>query len=61
VQRVSTPAQGLIGWGLSRNGGSILATTGGPDPSDSDVVAVPYAGGTPRVLAYHAHYPSWNS
>ena len=61
VQRVGTPAQGLIGWGLSRNGSSILATTGGPDPNDSDVVAVPYAGGTPRVLARHAHYPSWNA
>ena len=61
VQRVGTPAQGLIGWGLSRSGSSILATTGGPDPSDSDVVAVPYAGGTPRVLAHHAHYPSWNA
>ncbi|MGZ6589806.1 MAG: hypothetical protein ACXVHX_36800, partial [Solirubrobacteraceae bacterium] len=62
VRLVGTLAQSLIGWGLSRNGKSILATTGGPDPNDSDVVAVPYTGGgTPRVLARHAHYPSWNT
>jgi hypothetical protein len=31
-----------------------------PDPNDSNVVAVPYAGGKLSVLARHARMPSWN-
>jgi WD40 repeat protein len=61
VKRVGTFRQGLIGWGLSRDGRTILATTGGPDPGDADVVGVPYAGGTLRVLARHAQFPDWNA
>jgi hypothetical protein len=61
VRRVGTSSQGLIGYALSRDGSSILATTGGPDPNDSDVVAVPYHGGKPRVLARHARSPDWNA
>jgi hypothetical protein len=61
VKRVGTPAQGLVGYGLSRDGRTILATTGGPDPDDSNLVAVPYIGGALRILARHAHFPDWNA
>jgi len=61
VRRVGTAARGLVGWGLSRDGARILATTGGPDPGDSNVVSLPYAGGTLSVLARHAHSPDWNA
>lgn len=61
VRRLGTPAQGLIGAGLSRDGTTVLATTGGPDPGDSDVVAVPYTGGRLRTLARHARMPDWNA
>jgi len=61
VRRVGTAAQGLIGYGLSHDGRWILATTGGPDPSDSNVVRIPYGGGKLRVLARHARRPDWSS
>jgi Tol biopolymer transport system component len=61
VRRLGTPAQGLLGYALSRNGRTVLASTGGPDPSDSNVVTIPYTGGPLRVLARHARSPSWNS
>ena len=61
VRRVGTPAQGLVGYALSRDGRYILATTGGPDPNDSSVVMIPYGGGKLRVLARHAHSPGWNA
>ncbi len=61
VRRLGTAAQGLVGYGLSRGGRSVLATTGGPDPNDSNVVVVPYTGGPLRVLARHARSPSWNA
>ncbi|MGP0101765.1 MAG: hypothetical protein ACLPUT_09125 [Solirubrobacteraceae bacterium] len=61
VRRVGVPAQGLVGYALSRDGRWILATTGGPDPSDSDVVMVPYGGGKLRVLARHANSPDWSA
>ena len=60
VRRLGSQAQGLVGWGLSRDGNTVLATTGGPDPNDSNVVAVPYNGGKLRVLARHARMPSWS-
>jgi Tol biopolymer transport system component len=61
VRRVGTPAQGLVGYGLSHDGRWVLATTGGPDPVDSNVVEVPYVGGKPRVLAHHARSPAWSA
>lgn len=61
VRRVGTPAQGLVGYALSRDGRRILATTGGPDPSDSDVVSLTYGGGRLKVLARHAHSPDWSA
>jgi hypothetical protein len=39
----------------------VLASTGGPDPSNrSNVVTIPYAGGKPKVLARNADLPDWN-
>lgn len=64
VRRVGRPAQGLIGYALSRDGAAILANTGGPMPSDSDVVSVPYTytgRGGYRVLVRHAAGPHWNA
>ncbi|MGC2374218.1 MAG: hypothetical protein WA484_10125 [Solirubrobacteraceae bacterium] len=62
VQRVGTPSLGFVGWGLSHNGHWILATTGGPEPSgDTNVVAIPYGGSKPRILARHAWWADWNS
>jgi Tol biopolymer transport system component len=51
---------GFIGADLSADGSTILATTGGYEPSAKhDVVAVPYGGGTPTVLARNALEPDW--
>ncbi|HEX5309231.1 MAG TPA: hypothetical protein VFW38_09155 [Solirubrobacteraceae bacterium] len=61
VRRVGSAAQGYVGWGLSRNGRSILATTGGPEQFESNVVSIPYGGGRARVLVGHAHNPDWNA
>jgi Tol biopolymer transport system component len=64
VRRVGTPAQGLIGYALSRDGAAILATNGGPMPKDSDVVSVPYTytgGKCYHVLVRHAADPDWNA
>jgi hypothetical protein len=53
--------QGIIGTDLSRDGTTILADTGGYDPGGRhDIVAIPYAGGTPRVLVRNAFNPDWN-
>jgi len=61
VRRVGTPSQGFVGWGLSHNGHWILATTGGPEPSsNTNVVAIPYGGSKPRILARHAWWADWN-
>ena len=61
VRRVGNPAQGLIGYGLSRDGKTILATTGGPDPDDSNVVTIPYDGGKLHLLVRHARMPDWSA
>jgi hypothetical protein len=52
---------GLVGFGLSRDGTTVLASTGGLEPGPShDVVAVPYGGGAKTVLARNATLPSWS-
>jgi Tol biopolymer transport system component len=64
VRPVGTPAQGLIGYALSRDGAAILATNGGPMPKDSDVLSVPYTytgGKSYHVLVRHAADPDWNA
>ena len=51
---------GVIGWGLSRDGSTLLATTGYFDDPKGNVVAVPWSGGAQTVLAKGATQPSWN-
>jgi dipeptidyl aminopeptidase/acylaminoacyl peptidase len=52
---------GFIGAALSRDGTTVLGSTGGFEPGPNhDVAAVPYAGGKPKVLAKNAYEPSWS-
>jgi hypothetical protein len=47
--------------GLSRDGSTVLATTGGLEPGPgSAVVSVPFAGGPVTTLIRSAFSPSWN-
>jgi hypothetical protein len=47
--------------GISHDGSTILATTGGYEPGPRhNVVSVPFAGGAPKVLVRNAFAPSWN-
>jgi Tol biopolymer transport system component len=59
---VVRPAEdGFVGADLSADGTTILGATGGYEPSTKhDVVAIPYGGGTPTVLARNALEPDWN-
>jgi Tol biopolymer transport system component len=51
----------LVATGISRDGSTVLAATGGFDPGGRhDIVAVPYAGGPPKVLVRGGFLPSWN-
>ncbi|MGA9875073.1 MAG: hypothetical protein WBQ21_04620 [Solirubrobacteraceae bacterium] len=53
---------GFVGTCLSANGRTILATTGGFDPSPPhNIVAIPYGGGPARVLVRNASEPDWNA
>lgn len=53
---------GLVGYGLSRDGTTVLAMTGGHEGGgdDHDVVAIPYAGGAKVTLVKRAMSPSWS-
>lgn len=64
VRRVGKPAggergAGIFPAGISRDGTTILGSTGGID-LDGNVYALPYHGGRPRLLARHAIEPSWS-
>jgi hypothetical protein len=60
VRRVGRRSDGLVGYDLSADGSTILATTGGYDPGDPhDIVTVPYAGGRPTVLVRGGLSPDW--
>ncbi len=51
----------IVGYGLSRDGITVLAATGGFEPGPGhNVVAIPYDGGAAVVLARGAIAPSWN-
>jgi hypothetical protein len=53
--------QGFVGTALSSDGKLVLGFTGGFDPGAShDVVAVPYTGGQPKLLAKNAFEPDWS-
>jgi hypothetical protein len=54
-------AYGLIAAGISRDGSTVLATTGGFEPGPGhNIVTVPFAGGPPTTLVRNAFAPSWN-
>jgi Tol biopolymer transport system component len=54
-------ASELVATGISRDGSTVLAATGGFFPEGPhDIVAVPYAGGPPKVLVRGGFLPSWN-
>jgi hypothetical protein len=52
---------GTVGFDLTRDGKTILAHTGGPNPgAQHDVVTVPYKrGGKMKVIVEDAAYPDW--
>lgn len=51
---------GYAGLALSRDGKTVLAATGGPDPQNRhDLVAVPYGGGPAKVLVRNARSGDW--
>jgi Tol biopolymer transport system component len=57
---VRAQESGFVGARLSADGSTILGATGGYDPeSRHDVVTIPYAGGTPALLARNAADPDW--
>lgn len=53
-------SDGVAGWGLSRDGSALLATTGNLGDPSGDVIAVAWEGGTRTVLAQGATQPSWS-
>jgi hypothetical protein len=60
ARKVGRLRDGIVGWDLSADGSTILATTGGYDPTDHhDVVTVPYDGGAPTVLVPNGFSPDW--
>ena len=62
VRTIGHLSDGIVGSELSRDGTTILATRGEfEEPTQrTDVVTVPYGGGTPHVLVHHALSPDWN-
>ena len=51
---------GVVGWGLSRDGTALLATTGYFDNPNGNVVAIAWDGGAQTVLATKATQPNWS-
>lgn len=51
---------GVVGWGLSRDGEFLLATTGYFDNPNGNVVAIAWDGAKQTVLARKATQPSWS-
>lgn len=56
---VGKKSQGIIPYGLSRDGSTILGVTSAPESPDGDIVTAPYAGGPPTVLIRKAGEPDW--
>ena len=55
------PERGKVAFGLSGDGSSILAMTGGPDPAQRhNIVSAPYDGGASTLLVRNAAYPDWS-
>lgn len=51
---------GVVGWGLSRDGSALLATTGYFDNPAGNVVSIAWDGRAQTVLARGATQPSWS-
>ncbi|HSK51038.1 MAG TPA: hypothetical protein VK889_11175 [Solirubrobacterales bacterium] len=52
---------GLVGADLSMDGSTVLGSIGGFEPGPGHkVVAIPYTGGKPKVLAKNASEPDWS-
>lgn len=51
---------GVVGWGMSKDGTALLATTGYFDNPSGNVVALAWDGGAQTVLARKATQPSWS-
>lgn len=52
---------GFAAAALSRDGGTVLGSTGGLDPAGAhDVVTKPYRGGRTRTLVRRAGFPAWS-
>jgi Tol biopolymer transport system component len=61
LTRKKSVALGLIAAGISRDGSTVLAATGGFEPGPGhNVVSVPFAGGPITTLVRNAFAPSWN-
>jgi Tol biopolymer transport system component len=56
-----TGETGFVGTDLSPDGRYVLGFSGGFDPGGKhDVLAIPYGGGRPALLAKNAYEPSWS-
>jgi Tol biopolymer transport system component len=56
-----TGEAGFVGTALASDGSAVLGFTGGFEPGPKhDVVAVPYGGGKPRLLAKGGYEPDWS-
>jgi hypothetical protein len=52
---------GFVAAAISRDGSTVLGTTGGPDPTQPrDVVTKPYGGGKRTLLVRGGAYPAWS-
>jgi Tol biopolymer transport system component len=61
ARTVGNELDSLIGAALSRDGSTILATSGAfEDTTQTEIVTVPYGGGKQRILVRRAFSPDWN-
>jgi Tol biopolymer transport system component len=51
---------GVVGWGMAKDGSALLATTGYFDNPSGNVIAIAWDGGAQTVLAKKATQPSWS-
>jgi Tol biopolymer transport system component len=52
---------GFVGTAISKDGKLVLGSIGGFEPGPGhEVVSIPYAGGTPKLLANNASEPDWS-
>ena len=56
---VGKQSQGIIPYGISKDGSTILGVTSSPESADGDIVLAPYTGGKASVLIKHAGEPDW--